>query len=230
MNKTIIDLTLRINEEIKVFPGSPKPIFLQWSKYDTHGYDSEVMFLSTHTGTHMDAPAHFSPKSQTIDQILIDRFLCSNNEALLLRIEKGSSEEICVEDIIKSLQKDDQVLKQNDVIIFHTRWEEKYITSDRYMIDNPGLSKDAAEYLVERKINAVGIDSPSVDLGSNSNFLVHRILCSHSILIIENLCNLSRILKNNSAINSRRFDLIALPLKLAGASGSPLRVIGIIDE
>lgn len=229
MNKTIIDLTLRINQEIKVFPGSPKPIFLQWSKFDTHGYDSEVMFLSTHTGTHMDAPAHFSPKSQTIDQILIDRFLCSNNEALLLTIEKGRSEEINVQDITKSLQKD-EVIKENDIIIFHTRWEEKYIASDLYMIDNPGISKDAAEYLVERKINAVGIDSPSVDLGTDAYFLVHRILCSHNILIIENLCNLSRISNNNSAIHSRRFDLIALPLKLAGASGSPIRVIGIIDE
>ncbi len=65
---------------------------------------------------------------------------------------------INVQDTTKSLQKD-EVIKENDIIIFHTSWEEKYITSDLYMNDNPGISKDAAEYLVERKINAVGIFS-----------------------------------------------------------------------
>ena len=70
-------------------------------------------------------------------------------------IEKAK---INVQDITKSLQKD-EVIKEKDIIIFHTSWEEKYIASDLYMNDNPGISKDAAEYLVERKINAVGIFS-----------------------------------------------------------------------
>ena len=55
----VVDLTLGISANIKVFPGSPQPSFIKWSRYDIHGYDSEVMFLSTHTGTHMDAPSHF---------------------------------------------------------------------------------------------------------------------------------------------------------------------------
>jgi arylformamidase len=230
MNKKMIDLTLPITHEMKVFLGSPQPIFLQWSKYDNQGYDSEVMFLSTHTGTHIDAPSHFSPKSQTIDQISIDRFVCSSNHALLLTIEKQQNDSIKLEDIIKTIEKNDQVIKENDSVIFYTRWEEKYMKSDRYMIDNPGLSKEAAEYLVERKINAVGIDSPSIDIGSDTNFSAHKILCSQNIIIIENLCNLSRILNSNdnTAVNSRRFDLIAIPLKLGGASGSPIRAVGIV--
>ena len=70
MNKKMIDLTLPITHEMKVFPGSPQPVFLQWSKFVTHGYDSEVMFLGTHTGTHMDAPSHFSPNSKSLIKFL----------------------------------------------------------------------------------------------------------------------------------------------------------------
>src|SRR5919106_174875 len=194
----VIDLTLGISSNIKVFSGSPQPSFIKWSKFDVHGYDSEVMFMSTHTGTHMDAPSHFISGAATIDKIDVNRFVCNN--ALLLKIEKESNQTISRNDII-SCEKDGdwEKIKENDTIVFFT---------------------DAAKYLVEKKVNAVAIDGPSIDTGIDNSFKVHKILLSNDILIIENLCNLEKF-------DSRRFTLIITPLKLIGISGSPVRAIGI---
>jgi arylformamidase len=214
----VIDLTLGISSNIKVFSDSPQPSFIKWSKFDVHGYDSEVMFMSTHTGTHMDAPSHFISGTATIDKIDVNRFVCNN--AFLLKIEKESNQIISRNDII-SCEKDGdwEKIKENDTIVFFTGWESQ-IGKDNYISDNPGLSTDAAKYLVEKKVNAVAIDGPSIDTGIDNSFKVHKILLSNDILIIENLCNLEKF-------DSRRFTLIITPLKLIGISGSPVRAIGI---
>jgi arylformamidase len=214
----VIDLTLGISSNIKVFSGSPQPSFIKWSKFDIQGYDSEVMFLSTHTGTHMDAPSHFISGRATIDEIEVSRFVCNN--ALLLKIEKGSNQTISRNDIIGCEKDGDwEEIKENDTIVFFTGWESQ-IEKDNYISDNPGLSTDAAKYLAEKKVNAVAIDGPSIDPGIDNSFKAHKILLSYDILIIENLCNLENF-------NSRRFTLIITPLKLIGVSGSPVRAIGI---
>jgi arylformamidase len=215
----VIDLTLGISSIIKVFPGSPQPSFIKWSKFDIHGYDSEVMFLSTHTGTHMDAPSHFISGTATIDEIKVNRFVCNN--ALLLKIEKESNQTISRSDIIGGEKDNDdgEEIKEKDTIVFFTGWERQ-IEKDNYISDNPGLSTDAAKYLAEKKVNAVAIDGPSIDPGIENSFKAHKILLSNDILIIENLCNLEKF-------NSRRFTLIITPLKLIGVSGSPVRAIGI---
>ena len=96
----------------------------------------------------------------------------------------------------------------------------KTVEKDNYVFDNPGISAYAAKHLVEKKINTVAIDTPSIDAGTNSDFTAHKILLSNNILIIENLCNLEKI-------NRSRFTLVAIPLKLIGSTGSPVRAIGI---
>jgi len=73
----IVDLTLEITSDMISFPGYPMPTFIKWSKFETQGYVSEVMFLSTHTGTHMDAPFHFDPGGPTIDQVEVNRYICN---------------------------------------------------------------------------------------------------------------------------------------------------------
>src|SRR5215831_14227833 len=194
----LVDLTLEITSDMITFPGYPMPTFIKWSNFETQGYVSETMFLSTHTGTHMDAPFHFDPNGPTIDKVEIERYVC--NDALLLKIQKDSN----------------QIISSDDIRRSKCEIKEK----DNYINNNPGLSKDAAEFLVEKKVNAVAIDCPSIDKGTDSGLVVHRTLLSNQILIIENLCNLYRF-------NNQRFTLLITPLKLAGASGSPIRAIGI---
>jgi arylformamidase len=210
----IIDLSQSINSDIKLYPGSPNVSFLKWSKYSIDGYDSEAIFLSTHTGTHMDAPSHFIKGGEPIDIIDVNRFVMNNVH--LLKISKSPNQLITTEDIINS----NTDIKENDSIIFSTGWEHNY-NSDDYMSSNPGLSQDAATYLSDKKINAVAIDSPSIDSGLESKFPVHQILLKNDVLIIENICNLTQI-------DKKILKLIAIPLKLRGATGSPIRALAII--
>ncbi|HEY7734629.1 MAG TPA: cyclase family protein [Nitrososphaera sp.] len=207
----ILDLTMQISPHIKVFPGSPQPSFIPWSKHETHGYDSEVMFMSTHTGTHMDAPSHFGQGMPDIDMISADRLV---RPALLVNVPKRKNQLIGVKDVQR------KGIRENDTVVLSTGWE-KHQRSDNYMTENPGLSASAATYLAERKIGAVAIDGPSIDAGSDPNFSAHRILLQKNILIVENLCNLCKI-------GNERFTLVIAPLKLQGATGSPVRALAIL--
>lgn len=203
---------MEICPSMRVFPGSPQPSFIEWSKFEIHGYSSEVMFLSTHTGTHIDAPSHFIPDSRTIDKIKVSRFV---SRSILIKIPKKANQQITLNDIINCK------INANDTVVFATGWEKRF-KNDNYMINNPGLSLDAAEYLVSNRVNAVAIDGPSIDRGVDNNFNIHSALLSNDIPIIENLCNLEEL----SSVKS--FTLIVNPLKLVGASGSPVRAIALV--
>lgn len=208
----ILDLTREVRNDTKVFPGSPLPKFITWTKMDVHNYDSEVIFMSTHTGTHMDAPSHFATNASTIDKILVGRLI---SNAILIKLKKGSNQLITADEIKAS----NVSIKQGDTIVLSTLWENE-IDKDYFFSHSPGLAEDAAKYLIDKKVNAVCIDSPSIDRGSESSFAVHKLLLSNEILIVENLCNLDKL-------NCQYFTLIMTPLKLSGASGSPIRAIAV---
>jgi kynurenine formamidase len=210
----IIDLTQNMNENTQVFPGSPNLKNLKWSNYVIHGYDSEMIFTSTHLGTHIDAPIHFDPSGESVEKIPLDKTVVLDNTKVL-QILKNDDEIIDVRDIKKF------GVKKNDTILIHTGWSSNRL-KDKYFEKNPGLSKQAAEHLAELEINMVGIDSPSIDPAFDKKFSSHKILSAKRIPIIENLVNLDKIYKDN-------FIFIALPLKLENCSGSPTRAIALID-
>lgn len=211
----IIDLTLTISPSIPTFPGSPKPQFIPWSSLKEDRYNLELLFLSSHTGTHLDAPYHFVKDGAKIHQISLDRLL---GNCILIKVKKIKNQAITKNDLISFERKNGNIPKHSS-IIFHTQWQ-KYLNSDSYFIDNPGLSKSAAQYLVSKEINLVGIDSPSIDLGKDKTFSVHKIFAKNNILIVENLTNLNKI-------SSKQFEFIILPLKIKDATGSPVRAVAI---
>jgi kynurenine formamidase len=183
-----IDLTLTISQSIPTFPGTPKSQFILWSTLKEDGYNLELLFLSSHTGTHLDAPYHFVKNGAKIHQIPLDRLL---GVGILIKIKKGKNQEITKDDLISFERKNGNIPKYSSVI-FHTGWQ-KNLHDDSYFINNPGLSESAAKYLISKKINLVGIDSPSIDLGTNQTFSIHKILAKNNVLIVENLSNLNKI-------------------------------------
>ena len=211
----IINLTLKISPHLPSFPGSPRPQFISWAKNEIDGYNLELIFLSSHSGTHMDAPFHFIGRGLKMDQTRPERFVCN---AILFRIKKGSNQSITTKDILRLEKKYGKILP-NSITVFATGWY-KNLTKKHYFDDNPGLSIGAARYLAYKRTNLVGIDSPSIDLGKDSNFSVHHILLNNNVLIVENLCNLEKI-------SGVHFKLIVLPLKLGKTTGSPVRAIAI---
>jgi arylformamidase len=209
----IIDLTLEIDEYIQVFPNSPKVNILQWSNFDNHKYVSEVLFSSTHVGTHVDAPYHFQKYSNTVEKIPLNRLIINEN-IKVLKIEKGDDEKIEIGDL-----RDYNIMK-NDTILINTNWVLNRAL-DKYFNKNPGLSDEAAKYLADAEINLVGIDGPSIDPAIDHDFNSHRIFSANDIPIIENLINLDRLL-------NKKFTFVALPLKLKNCSGSPVRALAIM--
>ena len=211
----VIDLTLTISQDIPSFPGSPKPSFVPWSKIKTDGYNLELLFFSSHTGTHLDAPFHFNEKGAKIHQILPSRLI---SKAILIKIRKRPNQQITKADII-NFEKKYEIIEEGQSVVFFTGWQ-KNLKKKSFFIENPGLSTSAARYLVSKKVNMVGIDSPSIDIGKDVRFPVHKILSKNNVLIVENLCNLEKI----SSIN---FQFIVFPLKLKNATGSPVRAIAV---
>jgi kynurenine formamidase len=213
----IIDLTLTISNRIPTFPGSPQPNFIPWEKIKDDGYNLELLFLSSHTGTHLDAPYHFLEKGAKIHEISLKK-LVSN--AVLIKSRKKSNESVTKTDIQKFEKKHGKIASFSSVI-FYTGWQRN-LQKKYYFTKNPGLSVSAAKYLASKKISLVGIDSPSIDLGTDSKFSVHHIFAKKGILIVENLANLEKI-------KSSKFHLVVLPLKLKNATGSPVRAIAFVE-
>jgi len=213
----ILDLTLTISNKIPTFPGSPQPKFIPWENVRDDGYNLEFLFMSTHTGTHMDAPYHFLEKGAKIHEISLKKLV---SEAVLIKSKKNGGESITKTDIQKFEKKHGKIASFSSVI-FYTGWQRN-LQKKYYFTKNPGLSVSAAKYLASKKINLVGIDSPSIDLGKDSKFSVHQIFAKKGMLIVENLANLEKI-------KSSKFHLVVLPLKLKNATGSPVRAIAFVE-
>lgn len=210
-----LDLTFTISSSLPSFPGTPDTHFIKWSTLKKDGYNLELLFFSSHTGTHIDAPFHFNEKGTKIDKIPINRLV---GESILIKLSKSNLESITKSDIT-NFEKKYGKIPDNSNVIFYTGWQ-KNIKKNYYFSKNPGLAKSAAIYLVSKKINLVGIDSPNIDLGSDKKFITHKIFSKNEVLIVENLANLNKI-KNHL------FFLIVLPLKLKSATGSPVRAIAL---
>jgi len=208
-----VDLTLAISQKIPTFPGSPPPLFIPWNDLGKDQYNLEMLFLSTHTGTHVDAPFHFVKDGKKIHQIDPGRFMC---DATLIRVNARPDYAIAKSDIVEH-EREFGSIAVGSTVIFATGWNDNTKRKD-FFEKNPGLSASAARYLASKKANLVGIDSPSVDVGSDAKFSSHRILLKNNVLVLENLCNLAKV-------KNRHFRLAAIPLKLQNATGSPVRAI-----
>jgi kynurenine formamidase len=208
----VIDLSLKISKSLKVFPGSPQPTFVPWSTLSAQGYDSEAIFMSTHTGTHMDAPSHFVAGRPSIEKIPPSRLV---SEAVVVKIRKKANQLIERDDLMR------HDIGENQAVVIRTGWEGM-IRARNYMTANPGLSGGAAKFLVSKKVPVVAIDGSSIDAGPDAHFTAHKILLGGNVLIVENLCNLSKL-------KSDRFTLVVAPLKLQGSTGSPVRALALVS-
>lgn len=211
----LLDLTLEISETLPMFPGSPQPHIIPWTTLRGDGYNSEVLFMSSHSGTHMDAPYHFAEDGMRIDQVPMERL---TGEAVLVKLDKGAGQTITTQDLLDHQERTGPI-PEGTPVVFHTCWQE-HLGAEAYFTDNPGLSADAARYLASISVPLVGIDSPSIDAGHNKDFPAHHILAQNGTLNVENLANLDKIA-------STTFRFVILPLKILDATGSPVRAVAI---
>ncbi|KAB3531397.1 cyclase family protein [Alkaliphilus serpentinus] len=208
----IIDLTQLIEENMPVFPGTKGPNITQTNTLEDNGFVEHLLAMYTHTGTHMDAPAHMIEGGKSLDQYSADSFIGKAVKIDFLDKPKG---EIGVEDLLK--YKDQ--LETADFLIIHTGWSEYWGTS-KYFEDFPALGVEAAQWLMNYNLKGIGVDAISVDAMTSIGFPIHNTFMKKNFLIIENLTNLLEV--------RGEFIFSCLPLKVVDSDGSPIRAIAMI--
>lgn len=220
----IIDLSVVLNESnISLVPGHPAFELKEIVSHDKNFASSSVFRISTHTGTHVDAPYHFIPDGITIDSLPLEKIV---GKAVLIDLTKVALPRsgISADQIKTSLGKKKIRAK---IAILHSGWlKEKWGKNEMYL-ENPFLLKEAADWLISQDIKSVGLDF-SLDnpdqsaLPPEKRFPIHRTFLKQGIPHIENLANLE-------LIPQEEFLFVALPLKLYKCNGAPAGAIAIID-
>lgn len=213
----IIDLTHVISEDMPVYPGTEGPKFLPANSYEADGFKETLMSMYTHTGTHMDPPAHLFSGRTTLDQFPITQFI---GKALVIDcsgLEEG--QRMTMHHIERQREKADQA----DFILFCSGWDQHWGT-EKYFGDYPCIDSEVANYLVNSHKKGIGLDTIGLDPIADANLTLHkRLLRENEIVIIENL-------KNLHLLGDELFTFIALPLKHVNADGSPVRAIAMLEE
>jgi kynurenine formamidase len=208
-----IDLSHLLTEDMPVYPGSDPPDFGSVATISDNGYAEKRLALFSHTGTHMDAPSHILPEGASLDTFPVDRFA---GKGCLLDFSSHPGPEITQEDIAACRH----LVDRSEFVLIHTGWS-RYWGTDAYYTRYPVLSVDAAQWIAGFRLKGLGIDAISVDHPDSSDFPVHRLLLTASILIIENLTDLNHL-------PSHGFVVTVFPLRILDSDGSPVRAVAML--
>ena len=213
----IIDLTHFISEDMPVYLGTLGPEFLPGSTYEKDGFKETVITMFTHTGTHMDPPAHLFAEGTTLDQFPIQQFV---GTGLVIDCSSLKDGQRITMDFIRKHQ---PLADQAEFLLFHTGWDQ-YWGTDRYFGDYPYLSDEVLDYIIKTKKKGIGLDVIGLDPIADDNLTLHKkLFLENEVVVIENLEKLNRI-------GDQLFTFCALPLKHVDADGSPVRAIAMLED
>ena len=213
----VIDLTHTISENMPVYPGTEGPKLTAANTYEKHGFKETLLMMFSHTGTHMDSPAHLFAKGTTLDSFPVEQFVGKGLVIDCSGLHEG--ERIAMRYIESVREKADQA----EFILFRTDWDKRWGTSS-YFGEYPYITEEIAEYLISSRKKGVGLDVIGIDPISDGNLTIHKKLFSGSeIVVIENLTRLEEI-------GDEIFTFCALPIKFDSADGAPIRAIAILND
>ena len=206
-----IDVTLTYESGMRGVQFEPARIL------EKDGWNAKTLHLYSHAGTHLDAPFHFEVNDGTIDNIPPERFFTMCHVVDLIGIQPKTEIEV------SDLGEVQNQLQKGEGLIFRTGWS-KFVNETKYRNELPGISKELAEWCVEKGVATIGVEPPSVADVNNMELLteIHRILLGGDIIIVEGLTNLDKISKP-------KVQFVALPLKIKDGDGAPCRAI-VIEE
>ncbi len=234
-----IDLTHKFSDEAIYWPTADnfkKTTIFQGKTGAGFYYTANNYYGAEHGGTHVDAPIHFYENGNTLDRIPLEQLI---GPGVIIRIiekvKKNRNYQFSIQDIL-DWEKEHGIIENDSILLIDTGsgkyWpdKKKYMGTDKRGEEGvkelkfPGIHPETAKFLVaNRKIKAVGLDTPSIDYGGSVLFESHQILYKKNILGIENIANLDKLPIKGSMI-------IALPMKIQGGSGGPLRIVAFIPK
>ena len=197
-----------------VYPGTEPPVITTGCSIDEIGFLEKKLTFYSHTGTHIDAPAHMIKGHNTLDMLPIEHFF---GPALMLNFVDFTNNSIR----IKELEPYQAKIKEVDFLLLHTGWSQ-YWGSEKYFANYPVLSVEAAHWLSSFGLKGFGLDTISADTADTQDYLVHKALLQKNMIIIENLTNLL-------ALPSTQFEFSCFPLTIEDADGSPVRAVAFIQ-
>jgi kynurenine formamidase len=232
----IVDLSYSYNEDTLYWPTSPSGFELEELH---HGpteagffYAANVFSTPEHGGTHLDAPIHFAEGAWTTEQIPLDRL---NGPAVVLDVSTQAREDsdyLLTVDDVKAWEAEHGLIPRHAIVLLRTGWGERWPNRRDYLGDDtpgdatnlhfPAYSESAVRLLVEeREIAVLGVDTASIDHGPSRYFLAHQAAAAANVPALENVANLGQLPTTGAWI-------FALPIKIAGGSGGPVRIAALI--
>lgn len=209
----VIDLSQTIRPGMIIYPGTPAPSFETACSVEQDGFCEINMQLSSHTGTHVDTPAHVIPGGRCLDGFAAGDFF---GRAARLDFTAPGQSSIDTAD----LERYQDTIEKSEFILLHSGWSRHWGTEE-YFRDYPLLTPDAAGWLTGFRLKGIGVDMISVDPVDSRELPVHHLLLESGILIVENLASLA-------ALPPSDFLFACFPLKLHRGDASPVRAVALI--
>lgn len=212
----VFDLTHTINENMPVYPGTEPPIFEPANTYEKDGFKETKISMFTHTGTHMDPPAHLFSDRTTLDQFPADQFI---GKALVIDCRNLNEGEAIT---MRQLQPYGEKAAQADFLLFNLGWDRRWGT-EAYFGDYPCLNDEVMNFILDGSYKGIGFDVIGLDPIADENLTRHKKLFKEKDIVnIENLCNLDRC-------GSDLIWFSCYPLKIDNSDGSPVRAVAWME-
>ena len=210
----VIDLTHTMHPGMPVYPGTESPEFLIPFTVEADGFTEKKITMFSHTGTHIDAPAHILVDGPTLDKLPATHFI---GNACVLDFSKLQKPVIDLDDMTPFLRQ----IEKTEFVLMYTGWD-RFWGQQAYFENYPVLSPEAAQQIASFNLKGIGSDMISVDPSDSRTLPIHQIFLGNNIVIIENLTNLEQLLQ-------QEFTFYCLPLKIEQADGSPVRAVACIQ-
>jgi len=225
----VVDMTYAINGKLPAWPGDDRPFEAKVvATPEKDGYFARSFFTLEHYGTHMDAPAHFPPGKESLDQIPLEHLFAP---AVVIDVREEVARDPDYRLRVMRVEKWEALhgrIPRGAVVLLRTGWASRWPDQARYrnmdaagVMHFPGFSVEAARLLIERGAVGAGIDTLSIDYGPSKDFEVHRVTLPAGLYQLENLANMDQLPEAGAF-------LIAAPIKLEGGSGGPVRVFALL--
>ena len=232
----LVDLTHPYNAQTIYWPTAPTRFNLEKLAYGPapggYFYASYSFSTPEHGGTHLDAPLHFSERGRSTDQVPLDQLIA---RAVVIDASSSAADNpdyrLSAADV-QAFERQHGQIAAGTIVLLRTDWSRRWPDVKAYLGDDtpgdasklrfPSYGEDAARLLVEeRRAGALGVDTASIDYGRSTDFVVHRTAAAQQVAGLENLTNLDQVPATGATI-------IALPIKIEGGSGGPVRVVAVV--
>ena len=219
----IVDLSYTLEPGMPVWPTHARFGAVVYETYDEGAVSMHrQLAFGEHSGTHIDAPKHFIKGGIGIDEVDVTSVI---GRGVMIDASFLDPCQAYTLEHLKKFEKESGPVKEGDIILLRFGWEDKYAlgqAAEEFLKDWPGLDGEAAQYLMEKKVSAVGSDAFALDPFGSEIYPCHTILLGNNIPILENLANLRQL-----PVFSY---VIGLANKVKDGSGCPIRIIALVED